>query len=114
MKRKIQIKNNQIVLCDYRGKFILDPKEYYLSQNKAITLYSDNIPCISIMLFIQKNINDININLKKINGDLINTCGLYLCREMKDYKNVYTINMITGYIHAISRTSNFKVRLIYS
>jgi hypothetical protein len=110
--KKVEIIDNEVVITDERGSYILDKKEYRMSHIEAVKKLGDKITNLSQLLFLRDNIEEINEAILKIGGEPIKDDRVYWCREQYSAADAWSVLMDYGYIRNYTRSYAYAVRAV--
>jgi hypothetical protein len=110
--KKVKIIDNEVVITDERGSYILDKKEYIMSHIEAVEKLGDKIPLISQQLFLKNNLKEINKALLKVGGEIISDNGVYWCREQYSALSAWRVYMRNSSINSYTRSGTYAVRAV--
>jgi hypothetical protein len=108
----VKVINNEVVLTNEIGYYILDKKEYIMSHIEAVEKLGDKITNLSQLLFLQDNIEETNEALLKVGGEPIKYDKTYWCREQYSALYAWSVYMYSGYISYSTRPVAFGVRAV--
>jgi hypothetical protein len=110
--KKVEIIDNEVVITNEIGYYILDKKEYRMSHIEAVEKLGDKITNLSQLLFLQDNIEETNEALLKVGGEPIKYDKTYWCREKYSALYAWSVYMYSGYISYSTRPVAFGVRAV--
>lgn len=110
--KKVEIIDNEVVITNEIGYYILDKKEYRMSHIEAVEKLGDKITNLSQLLFLQDNIEEINEALLKVGGEPIKYDKTYWCREQYSALGAWYVNMNNSNIDYYTRSNAYAVRAV--